>query len=213
MSNPITPKLLLHAYGTGVFPMSESRYSSEIFWVDPRQRGIMPLNGFHVSRSLRRKIRKAPFEIRLDSDFEGVLGACADRPQTWINEEIYGLYLSLNHLGWAHSLETWQDGELVGGVYGVSMGTAFFGESMFSHARDASKVALAYLVARLIVGGYTLFDTQFTTSHLRSLGAIDIPRDEYHERLKAAQKRDADFFRQSVDVSPSEVLQLITQTS
>ncbi|PWE30462.1 leucyl/phenylalanyl-tRNA--protein transferase [Maritimibacter sp. 55A14] len=213
MTPPITPDLLLHAYGAGVFPMAEGRAAAEIFWVDPRQRGIIPLDGFHLSRSLRREIRRHPFAVRIDADFEGVVAGCADRPETWINEEIFDLYAALHRSGWAHSVEVWEGTALVGGVYGVTMGAAFFGESMFSRRRNASKIALAWLVARLRAGGFRLFDTQFITPHLRSLGAMEIPREAYRRHLKAALAEPADFFVQSAPSSPSEVLQLITQTS
>ncbi len=213
MSQAITPELLLKAYAAGIFPMAEGRDDPEVFWVDPRRRGILPLDGFHVSRSLRRRIRQRPFEIRVDSDFEGVLRGCADRPETWINDEIFTLYVRLHAMGRAHSVEAWEGGQLVGGVYGVALGAAFFGESMFSRRSDASKIALAYLVARLRAGGFTLFDTQFTTAHLERLGAIEISRAAYHRRLAEALSRGADFRAQSAEVSPEEVLQLITQTS
>ncbi len=189
----ITPDLLLRAYAAGVFPMAQSRDSDAIHWVDPRLRGILPLDKFHISRSLRHHIARDPFHIRTDSDFHGVLTLCADRPETWINPQIFNLYLDLHRLGHAHSLEVWDGPDLVGGVYGVVLGSAFFGESMFSRRTDASKIALAYLVHRLNAGGFTLFDTQFLTPHLASLGGVEIPRHDYRARLAAALQRAATF--------------------
>ena len=209
----ITPEILLKAYALGVFPMAESRSDPEIFWVDPRRRGVMPLGGFHMSRSLARHIRKGGFTITVDQDFAGTVQGCADRPETWINDIIFDLYLDLHRMGHAHSLEVWEGSELVGGVYGVTLGAAFFGESMFSRRRDASKIALAYLISRLRYGGFQLFDTQFVTDHLLSLGAIEIPRAAYHMRLERALSWDAEFLAQPSPVSPEEVLQRRTQTS
>ncbi|PKP84209.1 MAG: leucyl/phenylalanyl-tRNA--protein transferase, partial [Alphaproteobacteria bacterium HGW-Alphaproteobacteria-2] len=184
-----------------------------LFWVDPRRRGILPLDRFHVSRSLRRRILRCGWEVRIDHDFEGVLDGCADRPETWINEPIRRLYLALHESGRAHSLELHEDGALIGGVYGVALGGAFFGESMFSRRADASKVALAWLVCRLAWGGFRLFDVQFLTPHLASLGAVEISRAEYRVRLDAALAVDADFGTQPPELSPSGMLQRITQTS
>jgi len=207
------PELLLQAYASGVFPMAESADDPTIFWVAPNQRGIFELDRFHISRSLARHIRQQPFEIALDRDFEGVLRGCADRPETWINPQLFELYLELLDLGVAHSLETWQGNELVGGVYGITLGGCFFGESMFSRRTNASKIALAYLVSRLRFGGFTLFDTQFLTAHLASLGAIEISRADYHVRLARALDVRADFGAQPLSVSPTDVLQASTQTS
>ncbi len=209
----ITPELLLRAYAAGVFPMSEGRDDPELFWVDPRERGILPLEGFHISRSLARRIRQAPFDIRINTDFAGVVGGCADRDETWINAEIFELYQQLHATGHAHSLELWEGDALVGGVYGVAMGAAFFGESMFSRRRDASKIALAYLVSRLRFGGFELFDTQFVTDHLQSLGAVEISRAAYRSRLAEALQKPANFLAQSSLVTPQDVLQFKTQTS
>ena len=209
----LTPELLLNAYALGVFPMAESRDDPEIFWVDPRRRGVFPLDRFHISRSLARRIRQGHFEIRINSDFAGVVKGCADRKETWINDEIFLLYNELHALGHAHSLEVYSENALVGGVYGVTLGRAFFGESMFSRRTDASKVALAYLVDRLNVAGFKLFDTQFITPHLSSLGAVEIPRGEYRLRLEEALKSDADFTEPPLPDSPYEVLQRNTQTS
>lgn len=209
----ITPQLLLQAYAAGIFPMSEGRDDPNLFWVEPKRRGIIPLDGFHISRSLARRIRQNPFEIRINSDFAGVVAACADRDETWINAEITALYSALHEEGFAHSLELWQGRDLVGGVYGVALGAAFFGESMFSRARDASKIALAYLVARLNAGGFTLFDVQFTTPHLIRLGAIEISRIDYRKRLDAALEKQADFTAGGALFTPQDVLQRNTHTS
>lgn len=213
MSDSITPDLLLHAYASGVFPMAESRDDPEIFWVDPQRRGIMPLDGFHISRSLARKLRQEPFQIRANTDFLGVVEGCADRPDTWINDQITELYVALHENGHAHSMEVWDGPTLVGGVYGVTLGGAFFGESMFSRKRDASKIALAYLVDRLRRCGFTLFDTQFITPHLATLGAIEIRRATYHAALESALLVDAGFDRQAAIPSGHDVVQRNTQTS
>ncbi len=189
----LTPDLLLKAYALGVFPMAESRDDPDVFWVDPRRRGILPLDEFRISRSLARRLRRGGVEIAVNRDFAGTVQGCADRPETWINDTIRDLYCALHHSGFAHSLEVWRDGRLVGGVYGVTLGGAFFGESMFSRETDASKVALAYLVDRLRQAGFTLFDTQFITPHLRSLGGREIPRAAYHALLSAALGLRCDF--------------------
>lgn len=193
MTGEITPEILLRAYAMGVFPMAESRDDPDIHWVDPRQRGVFPLDGFHISRSLRRSLLRGGFEVTVDTDFAGVVSACANRPETWINSEIFRLYGELHQMGHAHSVEVRRNGLLVGGVYGVVIGAAFFGESMFSTETDASKVALAWLVHRLRAGGFTLFDTQFLTPHLASLGAVEIPRAEYRRQLGLALSRRASF--------------------
>ncbi|MDU8945085.1 leucyl/phenylalanyl-tRNA--protein transferase [Ovoidimarina sediminis] len=209
----LTTDLLLHAYASGIFPMAETRDDPDLFWVDPQDRGIIPLDGFHISKSLARTIRRGTFTITTDTDFAGVIDGCADRPETWINPAIRQLYLDLHAEGAAHSLEVWQGETLAGGVYGVSLGAAFFGESMFSRARDASKVALAYLVDRLRQAGYTLFDVQFLTPHLASLGAIEIPRAAYHARLAEALRHQADFTEAGPVPAPQLILQRMTQTS
>lgn len=187
---PLTPDLLLRAYAAGIFPMAEAADDPEVFWVDPDQRGILPLEGFHLPRRLARTIRRDVFEVRCDSAFEAVVRGCAestpDRPKTWINEEIVRLYGALHRLGFAHSVESWREGELAGGLYGVALGGAFFGESMYSRVTDASKVALAHLVARLKLGGFRLLDTQFVTGHLQQFGAVEVSRAQYHRRLTAA---------------------------
>jgi leucyl/phenylalanyl-tRNA--protein transferase len=182
----LDPRLLLEGYAAGIFPMADSRDAADLFWVEPRSRAIVPLDKFHMSRSLRRTLRSGRLSVSLDRDFHRVLLACADREETWINAEIERAMLALHSSGHAHSIEVWQAGELVGGLYGVKLGRAFFGESMFSRVTDASKVALAWLVARLRVGGYTLLDCQFMTPHLASLGAISVPRRTYVALLSAA---------------------------
>jgi leucyl/phenylalanyl-tRNA--protein transferase len=186
----ITPEILLRAYSIGLFPMAESADDPEIFWVEPEMRGVLPLDQFHVSKSLAKAIRKKPFEIRVNTRFDDVIGLCAepaeDRPSTWINATIRKLYSELHRMGHAHSVEAWEGEELVGGLYGVSLGSAFFGESMFSRRTNASKICLVFLVDRLRAGGFTLLDTQFTTEHLKTFGAIDVPKDDYLTLLKAA---------------------------
>ncbi|MCB1312018.1 MAG: leucyl/phenylalanyl-tRNA--protein transferase, partial [Sedimentitalea sp.] len=189
----LTPQLLLHGYSIGIFPMAEHRDDAEIFWVDPKRRGVLPLEGFHISRSLARRMRRGGYRITVDADFAGVVAGCADRAETWISDALRRHYLTLHAMGHAHSLEVWEGPVLIGGVYGVVLGAAFFGESMFSRRTDASKIALAHLVDRLNRAGFTLFDTQFLTDHLASLGGIEIPRAEYHRRLDAALSRQADF--------------------
>ena len=182
----IDPDLLLRAYSIGVFPMSDSREATDVFWVEPRRRAIIPIDGFRLSRSLRKTLRSGTFEVSLDRAFPEVIRRCSERDETWINFEIEKGFTELHRLRHAHSIEVWQDGELAGGLYGVRLGAAFFGESMFSLRTDASKVALAWLVARLKVGGYTLLDCQFMTEHLRSLGAIEISQKDYLALLASA---------------------------
>lgn len=186
----ITPDVLLRAYSIGLFPMAESADDPEIFWVEPEVRGIIPLNDFHISKSLAKTIRQKPFDIRFDTAFEQVLDKCAepapDRPSTWINQTIRDLYTTLFHMGHAHSVEAFEGEELVGGLYGVSLGGAFFGESMFSRRSNASKIPLVYLVERLKSQGFVLLDTQFTTDHLKTFGAVDMPKAEYETLLHAA---------------------------
>ncbi len=182
----LDPRILLQGYATGIFPMADSRDAQDLFWVEPRNRAIIPLHKFHVSRSLRRTIRSGRFTVSRDRDFAGVIAACAERKETWINAEIERAMLALHGSGHAHSIEVWQDHSLVGGLYGVKLGRAFFGESMFSRMTDASKVALAWLVARLKAGNFTLLDCQFMTEHLASLGAVSVPREAYVALLSAA---------------------------
>ncbi|GMV63979.1 MAG: leucyl/phenylalanyl-tRNA--protein transferase [Parvibaculum sp.] len=213
----IDAEVLLRAYAYGVFPMAESRDDPQLYWIDPEARGILPLDKFHVPKRLRRTIRQQPFEVRVDTAFRETMLGCAEaapnRDGTWINDRIVGLYCDLHSAGRAHSVECWQGSLLMGGLYGVSLGAAFFGESMFSRATDASKVALVYLVARLIRGGYRLLDTQFVTSHLTQFGAIEISRDQYRARLFQATAEEADFYSLPLDASPEEILQSVTQTS
>lgn len=186
----VTPDLVLRAYRAGLFPMAESRGSGRLYWLDPALRGVLPLNRFHLPRRLARTVLSQRFVVTADRDFAGVIAGCAapapGRPDTWINPEIEHLFTTLHRQGHAHSIETWEEGALVGGLYGVALGGAFFGESMFSRARDASKVALVHLVARLRLGGFTLLDTQFLTAHLAQFGAHDVPKEEYRSRLAAA---------------------------
>ena len=182
----LDPRLLLQGYAAGIFPMADSRQASELFWVEPRARAVIPLDSFHLSKSLRRTIRSGKFTVTIDRDFPAVIEACADREETWINGDIERAMLALHGTGHAHSVEVWNDGELVGGLYGVKLGRAFFGESMFSRMTDASKVALAWLVARMKAGGFTLLDCQFMTSHLASLGAVSISRKAYVALLGGA---------------------------
>ncbi len=193
----LTPDVLLRAYAIGIFPMAEGRAHADLHWIDPELRGILPLDAFHVPRKLRRKVRRDEFEIRCDSAFDRVIRACAEpcenRRDTWINPTIEALYIDLFKAGFAHSVECWRDGGLVGGLYGVSLGGAFFGESMFSRATDASKVALVHLALRLRLGGYLLLDTQFVTEHLSRFGAIEIPREQYRSHLAKAITTAAEF--------------------
>lgn len=208
----ISPELLLHGYSIGVFPMAEHRDDPEVFWVDPKRRGVLPLGGFRISRSLARRMRRGGFRISIDVDFAQVVQGCANRVETWINDEILQHYDTLHSLGHAHSLEVWREDELVGGVYGVVLGAAFFGESMFSRRTDASKIALAYLVDHLSRAGFTLFDTQFLTDHLASLGGIEITRAQYHLKLERAIAQTAEFGAPPIP-SAQDVIQRNTHTS
>jgi len=208
----LTPELLLHGYSIGIFPMAEHRDDPEIFWVDPRRRGVMPLQGFHLSRSLAKAMRRSPLRASVDENFAAVVEGCADRADTWINEEIFSLYNALHQRSHAHSVEIWEDQTLVGGVYGVTLGGAFFGESMFSRRTNASKMALAVLVDRLRRAGFVLFDAQFLTDHLASLGAVEITRAEYHARLDHAKEVKARFDAPP-EASLYDVVQRMTQTS
>jgi leucyl/phenylalanyl-tRNA--protein transferase len=194
----ITAEMLLRAYAIGIFPMAEARNDPELYWIDPESRGIIPLDAFHVPRSLKKTVRRGVFDVSCDTCFERVVEACAapaaGRRQTWINQTIFDLCSQLFRMGHAHSVEVFLDGELVGGLYGISLGGAFFGESMFSNETDASKVALVHLVARLRAGNYGLLDTQFVTKHLSRFGALEIPRDDYRKRLTTALARRAQFY-------------------
>jgi leucyl/phenylalanyl-tRNA--protein transferase len=210
----VTAETLLRAYAMGIFPMAESRGATEIRWVDPQRRGVFPLDGFRVSRSLARALVRPDHTVTTDADFAGVVDGCADREETWINAEIRALYLALHRAGFAHSVEVRDlTGALVGGVYGVTLGAAFFGESMFSRRTDASKIALAWCIDRLAAGGFTLFDTQFLTPHLASLGAEEIPRAAYHRRLDAALRMKAAWRPTGYAPDAYSVRQRRTQTS
>jgi leucyl/phenylalanyl-tRNA--protein transferase len=207
---------LLECYARGVFPMADARDDERVFLIDPERRGVIPLDGMHVSKRLARTVRADPYEIRTDTAFHQVVLACAapgpERTETWINHTIEALYVRLHELGFAHSVECWKDGELVGGLYGVSLHGAFFGESMFSRARDASKVALTHLVARLIVGGYRLLDAQFMTEHLSQFGALEVSRSDYHRRLGRALATEGAFQRAGA-MAGAAALQVISQAS
>lgn len=212
MQAGLTPELLLRAYASGIFPMASARDDPVLHWLDPPHRGILPLDGFHISRSLRRRIAQMRWTVSTDTAFAEVMEACADRPETWINRPIYELSCRLHRMGFAHSLELREDGALIGGVYGVALGAAFFAESMFSRRRDASKIALAFLVDRLRAAGFLLCDTQFPTAHLASLGGVTISRAAYRARLAEALERAADFTAPALP-TPQELLQRMSQTS
>ncbi|MGE0724124.1 MAG: leucyl/phenylalanyl-tRNA--protein transferase [Alphaproteobacteria bacterium] len=208
----LSPDILLRAYSVGLFPMAESADDPRLFWVDPDVRGILPLDGFHLPRRLARRLRANPFRVRVDGDFAAVVAGCAERTdrrsETWINGEIRRLYIDLHRQGHAHSVECWQDGALAGGLYGVRIGGAFFGESMFSRVTDASKIALVHLVARLRRGGFRLLDTQFVTRHLAGFGALEVPREAYRALLAAAVATPAAL---PVALSDAEALALVDQ--
>lgn len=215
LSFAITPEVLLKAYACGIFPMAESADDPTLFWVEPDWRGVLPLDGFHLPKRLARTVRQDLFEVRIDTTFNGVIDGCAapapGRTKTWINRRIRALYGDLFRLGHCHTVEAWQDGELVGGLYGVSLGAAFFGESMFSFRTDASKVALVHLVARLRAGGYRLLDTQFVTEHLTRFGATEIAREVYSRKLEAAVQDSADFLALPKSISGAEALTWIAE--
>jgi len=212
MSLGLSPELLLSAYAQGIFPMASARESRELHWFEPRLRGVIPLQNFHISRSLAKVIRRETFTLRTNTAFRAVVEGCADRSETWINDALFELYDALHALGAAHAVEVWQDEQLVGGIFGVTLGGAFFGESMFSRAENASKVAMAYTVDRLNRGGFTLFDTQYLTPHLKSLGGIEIPRLDYRKKLREALRISADFTAPEPATAQS-ILQRMTQTS
>jgi leucyl/phenylalanyl-tRNA---protein transferase len=213
----ITPELLLQAYRIGVFPMGERRDDPKLYWLDPRLRAVLPLDRFHLPRRLARTVRAGHFEVTADLAFLEVMRACAEprpgHPESWINEPILELYGELFARGHGHSIECRRDGRLVGGLYGVSVGGAFFGESMFSRERDASKVALVHLIARLIRGGFRLLDCQFMTEHLRSFGAVEIPRERFRALLAEAVDRTATFQRELGGEDPCAIVQASTRTS
>lgn len=209
----ITPQVLLKAYTCGIFPMAESADDPALFWIEPQQRGVLPLEGVHIPKRLARTIRQGTFEVRIDTDFEGVIAGCAasrpGRRSTWINPKIRSLYRDLFEMGYCHTVETWKDGQLVGGLYGVALAGAYFGESMFSTERDASKVALAYLCARLLYGGFSLLDTQFVTEHLRQFGTIEIERAEFHVRLEKALELRGDFLALPKEAPGDQILAIL----
>ncbi|HRD77280.1 MAG TPA: leucyl/phenylalanyl-tRNA--protein transferase [Hyphomicrobiaceae bacterium] len=209
----ITPQVLLKAYACGIFPMAESADDPALYWIEPQHRGILPLDHVHVPKRLARTVKAGTFEVRIDYDFRGVMDGCAasrpGRRTTWINDRIRHLYGALYDLGHCHTVETWSGGQLVGGLYGVALGGAFFGESMFSTERDASKVALVHLAARLIHGGFTLLDTQFVTDHLRQFGTVEVDRDAFHGLLEKAVHVKADFNRLRRDAPPARWLEII----
>ena len=213
----LTTERLLEAYRCGIFPMAEGRESEDLFWVEPKMRGILPLDAFHLPKELKKLIKKESFHVTADQAFLKVMRLCASpeagREDTWINEDILALYGKLHQEGNAHSIEVWQMGELVGGLYGVAIDGAFCGESMFHLKTGASKVALAYTVARLKAGGFCLFDVQFMTEHLKRFGTIEIPQSEYLEKLEKALEITSDFYSLSEESTTADILQLIAQTS
>ncbi len=213
----ITPQIVLRAYAAGIFPMAESAEDNALYWIEPDERGIIPLDGLRISQSLRKAVRRQAFDIRIDTDFAAVIAACAektpDRKSTWINARIRALYTQLFRMGCCHTVECWQDDTLVGGLYGVRIGAIFFGESMFSRQTDASKVALVHLVARLNAGGFKLLDAQFVNPHLERLGAISVPKAAYHELMEPLLALDADFRAFTADHDPGEVLRLASPQS
>lgn len=213
----ITPQILLRAYAAGIFPMAESAEDNALYWIEPEERGVIPLDGLHISHSLRKRVRQRRFEIGIDRDFAAVIAACAARTParktTWINSRIRSLYTQLHKMGCCHSVECRRDGQLAGGLYGVRIGAAFFGESMFSRETDASKVALVHLVARLRAGGFRLLDAQFVNPHLTRLGAIAVAKGDYHRLLEPALEADADFHRFTGDADAELVLELAGQSS
>jgi len=213
MSDTITPQILLRAYAAGIFPMAEDSTDNSLYWVEPEERGILPLNKFHIPRSLAKKVRRADFEIRVDSAFADVMACCAaqtnNRPSTWINSRIISLYKQLHKMGCGHCVECWQNDKLVGGLYGIRIGGAFFGESMFSLQTDASKVALVHLVARLKAGGFVLLDAQFSNEHLTQFGLATVSRDDYQLMLEPALEADARFDMFADDDNPETVLKLV----
>jgi len=212
----ITPQVLLKAYTCGIFPMAESADDPQLYWIEPQARGVLPLDQVRVPKRLRRTIRQERYQIRIDTDFAGVIAGCAapkpGRRTTWINDRIRKLYRELHRLGYCHTVEVWDGERLVGGLYGVALGGAFFGESMFSEVRDASKIALIYLCARLIYGGFVLLDTQFVTDHLRQFGTIEVDRAEFHRQLEAALKINGDFFRLEPEPTAERVLDIVLGT-
>ncbi len=217
MTIEITPQVLLKAYSCGIFPMAEGADDPALYWIEPQHRGILPLDAVHVPRRLARTLRSEAWDVRIDQNLTGVIDGCAcsrpGRRSTWINQRIRKLYAELFDLGHCHTVETWVNGRLAGGLYGVALGGVFFGESMFSLVRDASKVALVHLAARLIEGGFTLLDTQFVTEHLRQFGTIEVDRDEFQARLDLALKVRADFERWPRSASGEDALRILGSVS
>ena len=209
----ITPQVLLKAYSCGIFPMAEAADDPALYWIEPQQRGVLPLDQIHLSSRMAQTVRNTPMQVRIDTDFAGVIDGCAasrpGRRTTWINNRIRQLYGELFAEGHCHTVEVWQDDKLVGGLYGVALHGAFFGESMFSYVRDASKIALMHLSARLIHGGFSLLDTQFVTEHLRQFGAIEVDRTEFHLRLEVALQCEANFLALPKDASPRQIVDII----
>lgn len=209
----ITPQVLLKAYSCGIFPMAESADDPALYWIEPQQRGVLPLDQIHLSSRLAQTVRNTPLRVKIDSDFSGVIDGCAasrpGRRTTWINGRIRTLYGDLFDAGHCHTVEVWEGEKLVGGLYGVALQGAFFGESMFSYVRDASKIALMHLAARLIEGRFSLLDTQFVTEHLRQFGAIEVDRPEFHIRLEIALQREADFHALPKDVEPARIVEIV----
>jgi leucyl/phenylalanyl-tRNA--protein transferase len=216
-SRDLDPETLLKAYAYGIFPMAQDRHDTTLYWMDPDPRGILPLDAVHIPKRLARTIRSDLYQVRVDTAFTKVMEACAaptpERRSTWINDRIIGLYTELFELGHAHSVETWEGDSLIGGLYGVAVGAAFFGESMFSRKRDASKVALIHLVGRLVAGGYQLLDTQYTTNHLTQFGVVEIPRKEYRRMLRRSVTAKADFYSLPAVAAGALVLQSMSQMS
>jgi leucyl/phenylalanyl-tRNA--protein transferase len=215
----ITPEVLLKAYACGIFPMAESAEDPALYWIEPDMRGIIPLTGFHVPARLARTVRTTPFQVFVNRDFDAVIDGCAEpkrgRARTWINARIRRIYRGLYERGHCHTVEVYDGDHLVGGLYGVSLGAVFFGESMFHRARDASKIALVHLIARLNAGGYRLLDTQFVTDHLKSFGAVEVPKQRYHALLEQAVAGEADFAALSVScpVSGAEALAIVRDSN
>lgn len=209
----ITPQVLLKAYSCGIFPMAESADDPALYWIEPQHRGILPLDRVHIPKRLARTVRTTPFAVRIDTDFEGTINGCAasrpGRRSTWINARIRTLYRELFALGHCHTVEVWDGERLVGGLYGVALGGAFFGESMFSYERDASKIALVHLIARLVAGGFTLLDTQFVTDHLRQFGTLEVDRDTFQKKLDDALRVSANFNRLPAAATPAQVLSIL----
>jgi len=209
----ITPQVLMKAYACGIFPMAESAEDSALHWIEPQNRGVLPLDAIHIPKRLKRTLRTTDLAVRIDTDYDGVIDGCAGsregRDSTWINGRIRALYRELFKLGHCHTVEVWNGDRLVGGLYGVALDGAFFGESMFSYERDASKIALIYLSARLIHGGFRLLDTQFVTEHLKQFGTIEIDRTAFHRRLEQALGHSGDFRRLPIDTPPDDVIAIV----